>query len=54
MGKHKKVFTEAVSEMKHFLVGAGLVLTLVAVVAGFGAIAPPPEEICRRHHRQVE
>lgn len=32
MAKNKKVFSEAVSEMKHFLLGAALVLTLIAVV----------------------
>ncbi|MBI4994763.1 hypothetical protein HZC21_03925 [Candidatus Peregrinibacteria bacterium] len=32
MGKHKKVLYEAVSEMKHFLMGAALVLTLTAIV----------------------
>lgn len=43
MGKNKKVFLEAVSDMKHFLLGSALVLTLVTVVpalAQFGG-APP-------------
>lgn len=49
MAKNKKVFSEAVAEMKHFLLGAALVLTLVAVVpvlaqdfGGGGGGAPAP------------
>lgn len=43
--KHKNVFLDAVSEMKHFLLGAALVLVLVTVVPALaqeGPGAPPP------------
>ncbi|MEK7523648.1 MAG: hypothetical protein AAB588_01325 [Patescibacteria group bacterium] len=42
MGHHKhKVFAEAVSEMKHFLLGAALVLALVTVVPALAQTPPP-------------
>lgn len=35
MGKHNKVFSQAVSETKYFILGVGLVLSLVVVVPTF-------------------
>lgn len=43
MGHNKRVFSSAVSEMKHFLLGAGLVLTLAVVVPVLAQTTPPPD-----------
>src|SRR3989344_3244648 len=44
MGKNTKAFRTAVTEMKHFLFGAALALTLVAVVPVLAQTPPPPPD----------